>query len=305
MKKLIFLFLLAAGYSADACDACGCSSSGNFSGLMPQFSRKFIGIRYRQASYRVDPSQLQGLHDHADQQLHHESYVKAEFWARFYPAPKLQLMMFLPYGFHSKEENGVKQQISSVGDASLLLHYVLVNNSDSLHSAWKHTLLAGGGIKLPTGRYQQRDADLTMFQQGFQVGSGAYSYILNAIYTTQYNRAGFNADVSYRINRKNELDYQLGNQASSSGTFFYRIRGKHFSILPNTGMFYEHIDRDRQYGADQVLSGGNFLYHTAGIECYLDRVSFGFNLQSPLSKQDPSSAPVSSHRVMASLNFVF
>lgn len=44
--------LLAFGSVASACDVCGCSIGGNYFGILPQFHRHFVGIRYSEQSFR-------------------------------------------------------------------------------------------------------------------------------------------------------------------------------------------------------------------------------------------------------------
>ncbi|MES2628417.1 MAG: hypothetical protein V4616_05560 [Bacteroidota bacterium] len=303
---LLLLLLGITGIpAAKACDACGCSSGGNFVGLLPQFNKKFVGIRYKNSLFSVDPSKLQGLDAHNDQFEHKDSYTTTELWARFFPAKRVQLMAFVPYSVNSKTENGTTNTISGIGDMSAIASYVVFNTTDSLDHRFRQAFLLGGGVKLPTGKYQQRDNDKVLYPQPFQVGTGAYSLLINGIYTARIDKWGFNLNANYSVNGKAENGYHFGNNLSAAASFFYWYRGREFSLIPNVGLFSESSRPDTQYNVDQVLTTKDHSYLTLGNEFYFYRYALGFNYHLPVGVQNPTSSPVSNGRVFATFSVVF
>src|SRR6185436_19668942 len=104
-----------------------------------------------------------------------------EVWGRFYPTKRLVIFAFIPLSQNVRQETNTTVRIQSIGDISAQANYMILNTGDSLSRSWKQTWMAGAGIKLPTGKYQQRDADRTMLPLPFQIGTGAYSFKLNTI----------------------------------------------------------------------------------------------------------------------------
>ncbi len=305
--KLLLLVVIFSGttISSFACDACGCSSGGNFVGLLPQFNKKFVGVRFKNSLFNVDPTTLQGLHDHSNQFAHTNSYSTTEVWARFFPAKRLQVMAFVPFGMNNKSENGVHEEISGIGDMSAIASYVVFNTTDSLENSFRHAFLLGSGVKLPTGKYQQRDAGKVLYAPGFQIGTGAYSLLFNGIYTARLNKWGVNLNTSYSLNGTAENDYHFGNSLSGAATVFYWLKGKEFTILPNAGIFHDRAAADKQYGVEQALTRRGHDYLTMGTEFYIKRYALGVNYHVPVTKQDPTHSPISNGRVFATFSVVF
>lgn len=304
--NIIFLAILfLVSLDLLACDACGCSSGGNFVGLLPQFHKKFVGLRYKSSYFNVDPTKFHGLADHSDQLPHKDTYSVTELWARFYPAKRLQLLAFLPYGVNTKTEGGVTDEIKGVGDMSAILSTIIFNTTDSLEHNFRHALLVGAGVKLPTGKYQQRDTSKVLYAPAFQIGTGAYSFLLNVIYTVRYKNFGLNSNVTYSYNGKAENDYRFGSNFSAANSLFYWIKLNNVSVIPNTGIFFQDFAKDVQYSTYQALTGGRHLYGILGCEVYFSRFALGITYQAPMVKQSPIETPISDGKMVASISVVF
>lgn len=296
---LVVLFLLSFSFSAESCNG-GCPSGGGYMGIVPQFNKNFIGLRYRMRTFSTEG------HSHGDNHLVSKHlFQTAELWGRFYPSKRVQAFVFLPYQFNSESVNHETSRIENIGDMSFIFNYNLINTGDSLDHVFKHNLLLGIGAKLPTGKYQQRDSDKQMYPVAFQTGTGAYSAILSSMYTLRCRKMGLNSNFSYYYNGKNELEYSFGNLASGSLSAFYWFKVKSVSILPSVGTYLESAPRDIDNGYYVNKTGGTLGYYSLGTDVYVNRFAISLNAQMPYL-QDIASSPQSNDlRLMSSLAVLF
>jgi len=150
MKKLItialfILFIFPS--STQACNVCGCGVGNYHYGILPQFRKNFVGIRYRHSSY------VSTLDDSHSDVFSYETFRTAELWARFYPAKKVQIFAFVPFNVNERKEGMTVKKLNGLGDIVISANYNLINTYDSLGAFLTHNLLIGGGVKLPTGQY--------------------------------------------------------------------------------------------------------------------------------------------------------
>jgi hypothetical protein len=303
MKRIvsaIFIFLFV--HSASACDVCGCSAGGSYLGILPQFQKNILGVRYSYRAFNHPNSEtsFNGLSKVLTDEFH-----SSEAWLRYYPSDRIQVLAFVPYKVHQRNETEKTTTIQGLGDVSFLVNYVLINTGDSLHKAWKNTLLVGGGIKLPTAKYRQRDINKQLLPAAFQLGTGAYAYSIGAIYTTRYRNWGLNTDAHYRIQTENESTYHFGNQFTASGSLFYwKNKGK-TTILPHAGIQYEFFDKDYEWGFVKPYTGGSLLLSSTGIDLYHKRAIISSSFQLPLAQNIPSNQPAPQWRASIGLAVLF
>lgn len=302
--KVIIMIALWLGLTVTtvhACDVCGCAVGGNYFGILPQFHRNFIGLRYQ---YRSFYSEHVPLFGETDLPHSNEYYHSTELWGRWNPARNLQIFAFVPYHIFHKNEEGVITNLTGLGDVSLIANFVLLNTGDSTQRDWKHALQIGGGVKLPTGHHTTQLADGDV-NPNFQAGTGAFDFPLNAIYTVRYKRAGMSAEVDYRINTANADDYRFGNRMGSSLRFFYWQQLRRNAFLPSVGVLWEHADADTEKGIQQDFTGGESTWASAGVDAYFSRLSVGVLYQQPI-QQNLGEGHITAHpRVSASVSFLF
>jgi hypothetical protein len=100
MKKLfLFCFLITQSIAVSACDICGCGAGNYYLGIMPQFHKQLIGIRYRFQSFNSHVGLAPAL-------LSSEQFQTVEMWSRFYPLKRLQVVSFIPYHINEQTEGG-------------------------------------------------------------------------------------------------------------------------------------------------------------------------------------------------------
>ncbi|WP_040574897.1 hypothetical protein [Pontibacter sp. BAB1700] len=108
MKKilLIVIALLSINISSQACDK-GCTMGGSYMGILPQFHKNFMGLRYTTRSYTTTATHGQHV------QVTDERFATAELWGRFVPVRNVQIFAFVPYMLN--EQSGGHHAIKSRG----------------------------------------------------------------------------------------------------------------------------------------------------------------------------------------------
>lgn len=274
MKKiyLVVSICMICILNTMACSTCGCSAGGSSIGILPQFNNHFVGIRFYHRSFTSTMT-----HNASNNGVtqSHENYSTVELFARFYPSKKIQILMLLPYNYFLQKEGNTVFQTNGIGDPTILANYVIVNTAQKSKSDWKHNLLAGAGIKLPLGKYQQIHKGETDFNSNLQNGTGSTDFIVDMMYTLRRKSIGLNAEISYKYNLVNSFQYHFGNRINTSLSLFYWFSKKKISVLPQVGLNFEHAQQDNKMKAIITQSGGNGLYVLPGLDIYISRFAFG------------------------------
>lgn len=308
MKNKLVILLIAILLSPThliACDACGSGVGNYYFGIMPQFHKNFVGLRYRHNSFSSHFSNIS--QSFANQEI----FQTAEIWARYHITPKIQLLAFVPYSYNQQTENIQNRYLNGLNDIALLANYNLINTNvnaitDTSVRLLNHSLLVGGGIKLPSGKWDYPTDDPNQVANAnFQLGSGSVDFMLNAAYTLRYQKWGINTDVSYKINTANANVYRFGNRISGNASLFYVQRLSKIALMPNAGVYVEQSMQS--YEKHNIVSetGGYLLANTLGIETYFKRLSVGGNYQIPLAQKLNNGQTVGHNRVSVHFSVLF
>ena len=307
MKKIKALILCLGFFTlASACDICGCGVGGSYIGILPEFTKRIVGIRYR---YNSLYSHI-GAGGATTYLTAHEHYSTAELWGGFMIRKKFMVMATLPYAFNDRNNQGVTQTKNGIGDISINGYYQLLNKRNTVFSGKKllvQSFWIGGGIKLPTGEYNPKDKSVLANNTNlFQLGTASVDYTVNAMYDIRLQDAGINIAASYKMNGTNKYHYSYGNKLNTTAQFYYKWRIKNkITIAPNAGLMYETSGRDRDNGFSVDLSGGHLLAGTAGLEAVYKRVVAGINFQTPLAQNLAGGFVKANNRAMVHVGFVF
>jgi hypothetical protein len=193
-----------------------------------------------------------------------------------------------------------------LGDINILTNYVLINTGEE-NADFKHTLIAGGGIKLPTGKFSLTDNG-KVINRNFQMGTGSLDFNINAVYTLRYKKVGVNLETGYKINTRNRNNYIFGNQYRASAQLFYWQTMGPVSLLPHGGMNFEQAAMHRDGDIFQVNTGGTAWLGSGGIDVYINRFTLGINYQKPVKQSynsDDMAQITSKARWTVSLTFNF
>ncbi len=305
MKKIILTVFAALTLMIPlmACDICGCGVGNNYIGILPDFNRHIIGLRYR----------FNGLLTHVgvggttSYLTTRERYSTVELWGGWNIGKKLRVMANIPYSFNQKNNQGIKQTKNGLGDVSITGYYQLIYSRKTIGSRLLvQSLWIGAGIKAPTGKYIAADEPgAAQSANLFQLGTGSTDFTLNMLYDLRLQDAGINVAGAYKINTTNSSGYNYGNKVNANAQLYYKWRIKNkLTLAPNAGIMYEKGAKDIHDHLLVDISGGNLVMAMAGMELLYKNIAFGGNFQTPVSQQLANGILQSRNRVMVHVSFV-
>ncbi|TAF08007.1 MAG: transporter [Flavobacteriia bacterium] len=257
------------------CDACGCSASGGSMGFASMLNTNFIGIRYFNQSYKS----TDGLYSNSP--WYNENFNTLQLWARIPVVKRVQISALIPYHFHNRETNSGTQNISGLGDITVLGMYQLYQtHKDS--TLFIHSLQAGAGLKIPVGKFDATNNGSV--NPSYQVGTGSWDYLLAAEYVIRRQKLGLNTLLNYVIKTENDKYYQFGNQFNYAGTFFYLLKRDAYSIVPQLGFAGEVYESNYQLGQKVRNTSGDIFLGKIGFEVGKDKLSLGANVMLPIAQ---------------------
>jgi hypothetical protein len=277
------------------CDACGCSASGGSMGFASMLNSNFVGIRYFNQQYKSSD----GLYSNS--QWYNENFHTVQVWARIPVYKNIQVTALVPYHFHNRETKTGNQDIKGIGDITVLAMYRLYQtHRDSTY--FVHTLQLGGGVKLPTGEFNEAN-NTGNINQSFQVGTGSWDYLFATEYTIKRKKFGLNTMLNYVVKTENAKFYQFGNQFNYAGTFFYLYEKNSISIAPQLGFAGEVYQSNYQHKQKLKDTSGDIIFGKLGFEIGKDKLSFGANAMLPINQNLSNGKIEANYRWSLNLNY--
>ncbi|WP_306353229.1 transporter [Flavobacterium sp. '19STA2R22 D10 B1'] len=278
----------------DDCDACGCSANGGGMSFSSMLNNNFVGVRYFHQSY----SSRDGIFKNSP--WIDENFNTMQVWARVPVAKNIQIMALVPYHFHNSEKTAGDQTINGIGDITVLgLYNVFQTKSDS--AAVRHQVQLGGGVKAPTGKYDR--ANNGSVNPSFQVGTGAWDFLLVSEYVIRKDNFGLNTMLNYTIKTENKQHYQFGNQLNYGSTLFYTFSNTKYTWVPQIGVAGEVYETNRSYGEDLKNTSGDIFFGKLGVEVGLDKFSVGLNAMLPINQNLTGGLVEANYRFAVNLNY--
>lgn len=305
LQKLICscILVLLAFSSAKACDICGCGIGSYYTGILPEFNKHILGIRYRYSSLQTHLGQG-GVSSYLTT---NERFHTVDVWGGWTLNPKVRIMGYVPVSFNEKTNQGNTTNRSGIGDIGMQAFYNLFDQRNSVgKNLVLHSLWLGAGIKLPTGNYDpaQKD-DSQQSANTFQLGTGTVDFSANMMYDLRIRDFGINTTAIYKVNTTNKEQYQYGNKFSSTLQAYYKVRVKNkFTVAPNVGLAYETASRDRDDRFIVDASGGNIVSQTSGLEITTNKIALGGSWQMPVHQQLANGSVKAGNRLMVHISFM-
>lgn len=299
MKKTTLLLAALLSFTASkACDICGCGVGSYYIGLLPDFKKRFVGLRYQ---YKAMRSHL-GPGGSTSYLTTDETYQTAELWGGWNIGAKFRVLGFVPLNFSERTNQGLSKSKTGLGDIAVVGYYQVFSKMNTV----AQSLWIGGGVKLPTGKYEPAERkENEDSPNNFQLGTASIDFTLNAAYDIRLRDLGLNTNISYKLNTRNKYDYQYGNKFTANLLAYYKLRPlKDLSIAPNAGILYETADKDTEaFTVD--ISGGYSLMATTGIELSFKQYAIGGNFQPVLSQELAGMKVKAGNRTMVHLTCLF
>lgn len=308
MKKifLLVIVIITSSYVVRACDICGCGVGSYYIGILPDFKKRFLGLRYQ---YKTLRSHL-GVGGTTSYLTTEETYQTAELWGGWNIGKRFRVLGFVPVNFNSRENQGEVMHRAGIGDIAVVGYYQLLDtrNTTNNNQLLVQSLWIGAGIKVPTGKYEPTERkENENTPNNFQLGTASTDFSVHVMYDVRLMDFGVNVNLSYKMNTNNKYDYRYGNKFSTNMLAYYKFRiNNEVSVGPNAGVLYETAVKDREgkrYKVDQ--SGGYSLMGTVGAEATIGKISVGANFQPVLSQQLANRQVKAGDRVMVHLTYLF
>ncbi|MFZ4057992.1 MAG: transporter, partial [Ferruginibacter sp.] len=211
-----------------------------------------------------------------------EYFNSVEVWSRWHVGKRIQLFAFVPFNHFRQVEMGAAVKASGIGDITLAGYYTLYNDAANKDKIFKQTLQAGGGVKLPTGKFIASSGSQQL-NPSINTGSGSVDFLVNTLYSCRYKRLGVSAEANVRLNSENNDYFQYGHRFTGSARVFYwKDLGKKISILPNAGLMVETAAKDAHYQQKQQFSGGRITSFISGIDVYMGKWNWSTSYHLPL-----------------------
>ncbi len=281
MRHLSILLIVAAIMGSGtlyACDICGSHGSSSSFGFLPMVSRHFIGLRGQFQEFATQP--------HGSGYPSTDVFRTLDLWGRWQVHPRVQLLASVPFHFNDRTfENGTHFTTQGLGDVSLLMQWSLFKPAAQANRHWQHTLLLGGGVKLPTGPFHLEDSEGALLVIHLQPGTGSTDGILTGFYALRRGKIGASIDATYTRTGSNADDYQMGNRWSSNFRFFMVEKRGNTRFLPHIGLLQEIAKTDHDKGKNLGESGGKSLFAGGGLDVFMGNFIVGVNAQIPLTHE--------------------
>ncbi len=313
----LLLLLPATTY---ACDICGCfmgiTPYDNQSGFMLMHRyRVFNGYQalgqshqfFPAGSHLLAPSALNSdngyVHSHKGDPTDFETFRVVELRGKYYLSQRLELNAFVPFVMNTEQSNGRQLNISGVGDVTVFAGYHVLRRIET--AGVQSRLVLGGGLKLPTGNYQQQSAAGLRYPLLTQTGTGTTDLFGYANYLAGYRSLGLSLTANLRHTGENTYRNSVAPSISTFANLFYRVPlGERWQVYPSAQFYYEKTDGEMLEGHLTHEHALNDALLGPGLDVYYQNFSLSTSVQFPLFTAT-TDHPASAGRVVLAVGYSF
>lgn len=182
---VLLLFVMGFGSVAKACDICGCGVGSYYLGILPEYNKRFIGLRYQ---YKTLTTHL-GPSGERSPLTADETYQSTELWGGWNIGTRFRVLAFVPYNFNKRESQTGDGDKRGLGDIAVMGYFKLFDNMNTVSDRLLvQSLWIGAGVKAPTGRYEPSERlAVQESPNNFQLGTASTDFTVNAAYDIRYN----------------------------------------------------------------------------------------------------------------------
>lgn len=287
-------FFFMQGKLLFACDGCGCSVSGSYSGLMAFNTNNFIGLRY--ANYHFNTSE-NGFRLQA-------GFQALDLLTAFKINDKWQVMAYLPYKLIDYAATDTKANLNGFADAGVLNTFRIYSNSKVLMRKNTQTLYVKAGLELPTGKFNN-EFRAEHLPASIATGSGSFDLMTGLQYKFQNKSFNLFADYSYKHALIDGTNYHFGGQHSVSVIISDPVVKNKFTINPYYGITSEFLSSDKYYKMEMTGTNGVQLFINSGFEFQAGKWSMGINYDIPVYARFDDETQGAAYRIATRLNYGF
>lgn len=284
MKKIILSVILLSNLSVTgfACSSCGCSAANQSIGLLSQIPNNFIGFQYQIRGFSTTHPDDGGMDLPG---ISHEYYQTYQITGKYNIGKRIQVFAFAPYIVNIRKQTDVSPiSYSGIGDITLLANVYLLKK---VNCTWKHDLLIGGGVKLPTGVYDRQSTKTEEGLPNMQPGTHSWDVVVNGSYTVSRKNIGLNVDANYTVTTANDDSYKYGNRLSANSFVFYKVKKRQLTVLPQMGVSYDRVQKDYENYSNKEIDGDSgswHLYATVGVQALYRKFGMNLRYQQPITQ---------------------
>lgn len=299
MQKLILRISIGLYFcvSSMACDVCSGPSDASNMGILPQFQRNFIGIRYSCKCFRS--TQPKSILIPGNNRSANEVTQVGELWGRYVFRKRFQVYAFLPIQKFTQKFSDSVFNNKGFGELSLSVNYMILNTGDSICDRFKQALFIGVGVKFPSANYRKSISDL------MQIGSGSVDATVSINHTLRFAKYGFMSEGTYRFNGSGYGDFKYGKKLTISSKIFLLQKIKKVSVLPNFGLTWEYSAKSRHHEIIQWNTGGSALLSGIGCDVFYKQLIFSMNAQQAVYQNLADGYLTSKIRMTAGVRLSF
>lgn len=225
--------------------------------------------------------------------------------------PKFALSVSIPFmnnRYHehdiihgSGDEDYASQRVSGMGDVRLTGKY-------AMHTSIRHLLVAGLGVKAPTGEYKLRNSSGDISEPTLMPGTGSWDGLVSMHYAYQIRPHAWDTFISgsYQITTQNNLDYKIANTLLLNAGSNYRFTAHEKGFTASLQINLRQTARDEFKDQNVPNTGGTWVYLTPGITAHATpNMAIYTHLQLPLYQDVNDANLVPSYGLIVGLSHSF